>query len=304
MHGRLSGSGKVGGAVNIANQTVLGLILGGVRGDKLAFVAQARVIASKASPEVAARIERMLDAAPATTMIVPSEMTKLVREVQPWTSRDDVVWSDREQALHDSIIAEHAARDLLLERGLPFRNRILLHGPSGTGKTTFAAAVAASLKLPLLEIPMDGVVESFLGASGANIRKVIEWACVRPAVVLLDEIDAIATARGKHSDHAEQSRMVTTLIVVLDQLRRAGLEQAVVVGTTNRADALDTAIWRRFDTQHEFGLPNRDQAGAIWRRIFVRAGLEAPAPPDLMNPAAVESAAFDVARAMLLEKAR
>jgi SpoVK/Ycf46/Vps4 family AAA+-type ATPase len=158
----------------------------------------------------------------------------------------------------------------------------------------------------MLEIPMDALVESFLGASSANIRKAVEWAAARPAVILLDEVDAIATERGRHGDHAEQSRMVTTLIVVLDQLRRRELEQAIIVATTNRLAALDNAILRRFDTHHEFRLPSDDDAREIWRRVFVRADLEAPAftLPGQLSPAAIESAAIDIARSLLLEQAR
>jgi SpoVK/Ycf46/Vps4 family AAA+-type ATPase len=292
--------------MNIHNDTLCALIQFGLRGDKKALIAHAKVAAAKAPPQLADRIERMINEAPSlTTLLIPGEITKLVREVQPWTSKSDVVWSDREQALYDSVIAEHAAKDLLMARGLPYRCRLLLHGPSGTGKTTFAAALAASLNLPLLEIPMDALVDSYLGVSSANIRKVLEWTVARPAIVLLDEIDAIATERGRHGDHAEQARMVTTLIAVLDQLRRGGLEQAILVATTNRVDALDVAIQRRFDTKHEFRPPSVADACKIWRRIFTRAGLEAPAAPAyLSNPAAIESAAIDVARSMLLEQAR
>lgn len=290
--------------MNIRGETLLSLVQSGMRGDRSAFVAQAKIAAGKAPPDIADRIERTLQSAPSVTMLVPSELTKIVREIQPWTSKDELVWSGRERGLHDSIVAEYAARDLLAERGLPIRSRVLLHGESGTGKSAFVSALSASLGLPLLEIPMDSLVESFLGASSANIRKVLEWTIARPSVVWLDEIDAIATARGKHSDHAEQSRMVTTLIVVLDQLRRTGLERAIVVATTNRADALDRAIWRRFDIKQELELPTLEKAEEIWHRVFRRAGLEAPMPCRLRNPAEIESLAIEVARDRILEQSQ
>jgi AAA+ superfamily predicted ATPase len=151
------------------------------------------------------------------------------------------------------VINEFRNRDKLDKYGLEVLNKVLISGPPGVGKTWTAMAIAGELNLELVFVRWDTVVSSYLGSTGANIRRVFEVANERPVVIFLDEFDAAGKERGggKDLEVGEMSRVVINLLQNIDMFP----PESVLIAATNHGHLLDTAIWRRF-TVVNMELPN------------------------------------------------
>lgn len=139
--------------------------------------------------------------------------------------------------------------------GVPRRNRILLYGPPGCGKTSVAAAFATDLGLPLAVTRVDSLMSSYLGETAANLRTLFDFAGSVPCVLLLDEFDTIGKLRADPSDHGELRRVVNSVL----QLIETYSGPSIVIAATNSPDILDAALWRRFDAVLELPLPTTEQ---------------------------------------------
>lgn len=141
------------------------------------------------------------------------------------------------------IEKEYAARERLGAYGLRPRKTILLYGPPGCGKSLGAKRLAWNVGLPLLKVRFDALISSYFGESASNLRTVFETAKERPCVLLLDECDFIARSRTTSKDIGEASRIVNSLLTLMEEYDAPGL----LVATTNIEDSLDSALFRRFD---------------------------------------------------------
>lgn len=150
------------------------------------------------------------------------------------------------------IEQEYAARQRLAKHGMTPRRKILLYGPPGCGKTLGAKRLAWNLGLPLMKVRFDSLVSSYFGESSSNLRNVFDASAANPCVLLLDECDFVARSRNQANDIGEASRIVNTMLLLLDEYESPGL----FVATTNVADQLDTAIFRRFDEAFEVPPPS------------------------------------------------
>lgn len=149
------------------------------------------------------------------------------------------------------IEKEFAARERLGAYGLRARKTILLYGPPGCGKSLGAKRLAWNVGLPLMKIRFDALISSYFGESAANLRAVFEAAKDSPCVLLLDECDFIARSRVGSRDIGEAARIVNTLLQLMEEYDAPGL----LVATTNIADSLDPALFRRFDDAFLVPLP-------------------------------------------------
>jgi transitional endoplasmic reticulum ATPase len=135
---------------------------------------------------------------------------------------------------------------------------VLLHGPPGTGKTLIARAVANEVDAYFDTISGPEIVSKYKGESEERLREAFERAEANsPAILFIDEIDSIAGSRDEDADM--ENRVVAQLLTLMDGLEERG--NVVVIGATNRVDAVDEALRRggRFDREIEVGVP--DEAG-------------------------------------------
>jgi hypothetical protein len=120
-------------------------------------------------------------------------------------------------ACHE-LIEEHGHIEVLRAHALEPRHRVLVVGPPGNGKTSLAEALAEALYLPLVRIRYEAVVGSFLGETAARLAKVFDFARTRRCVLFLDEFDAIAKERGDEHETGEIKRVVSSLLLLVDEL--------------------------------------------------------------------------------------
>jgi len=138
---------------------------------------------------------------------------------------------------------------------------LILHGPPGTGKTLLAKAVASESEANFVHINGPEIMSKFYGESEQKLRKIFEEAEENaPSIIFIDELDAIAPKREDVQGEVER-RVVAQLLATMDGLKSRG--QVVVIGATNRVNALDPALRRpgRFDRELEIGVP--DETGRL-----------------------------------------
>ena len=135
---------------------------------------------------------------------------------------------------------------------------VLLHGPPGTGKTLLAKAVANETEANFYSISGPEIMSKFYGESEERLREIFREAEENaPSIIFIDEIDAIAPKREEVHGEVER-RVVAQLLALMDGLKSRG--RVVVIGATNRPNALDPALRRpgRFDREIEIGVPDRN----------------------------------------------
>ena len=135
---------------------------------------------------------------------------------------------------------------------------VLLHGPPGTGKTLLAKAVASETEANFILLNGPEVMSKFYGESEKKIRDIFEEAeKTAPAIIFIDEIDAIAPKREDVTGEVER-RVVSQLLTMMDGLKSRG--KVVVIGATNRVNSLDPALRRpgRFDRELEINVPGKE----------------------------------------------
>jgi transitional endoplasmic reticulum ATPase len=142
-------------------------------------------------------------------------------------------------------------------------NGVLLYGPPGTGKTLIARAVATETDAHFIAVNGPEIIHKFYGESEAKLRGIFEEAASRtPAIIFIDEIDAIAPKRTEVSGEVEK-RVVGQLLVLMDGLKKR--KNVVVIGATNIPDSIDPALRRpgRFDREISINVPNKEGRAEI-----------------------------------------
>jgi len=143
--------------------------------------------------------------------------------------------------------------ELLRSHNIEPRNRVLLEGAPGNGKTSLAEAIAAESMLPFYAVRYEGIVSSFLGETAGRIDQVFEFARTRRCVLFFDEFDTIAKERADEHETGEIKRVVSTLLLQIDRLP----SHVIVVAATNHGELLDRAAWRRFQLRLALQPPSR-----------------------------------------------
>ncbi|AMD21894.1 HFR039Cp [Eremothecium sinecaudum] len=156
---------------------------------------------------------------------------------------------------------------------------ILLHGPPGCGKTSIANALAGELQVPFISISAPSVVSGMSGESEKKIRELFEEAkSLAPCLVFFDEIDAITPKRDGGAQREMERRIVAQLLTSMDELsfEKTGGKPIIVIGATNRPDALDAALRRagRFDREICLNVPNETSRIHILKKLTSRLKID------------------------------
>lgn len=201
------------------------------------------------------------------------------------------------------LIEEHHRAELLRSYGLEPRNRVLLVGPPGNGKTSLAEAVAGALMVPLIVVRYEGIIGSFLGETASRLQHVFDYARTRQCVLFFDEFDTVGKERGDTHETGEIKRVVSSLLMQIDDLP----SHVVVVTATNHPELLDRAVWRRFQLRLVLPRPTFEQT-VQWLERFEeslgeRLGVPLAATAERLgksNFAELEEFATDIRRRYIL----
>ncbi|KAK6203042.1 AAA+-type ATPase [Scheffersomyces amazonensis] len=161
--------------------------------------------------------------------------------------------------------------NLFSEFGISPPRGILLHGPPGTGKTMLLRCVANESNAHVLTVNGPSIVSKYLGETENAIRDIfIEARKFQPSIIFMDEIDSLVPSRNSDDSGETESRVVATLLTMMDGLGDSG--RIVVVGATNRPNSIDAALRRpgRFDQEVEIGIPDVDARLEILLKLFTK----------------------------------
>lgn len=263
------------------------LVKSASNGDQLAFRKCAEALIqdekSKGHRILAERLVKSLlpsvttPARPAATSINGNggQHKDLIYETSPQRSLDRLVLPDSLKNQVKEIVEEQHRSDLLHAHNLRARNRVLLAGPPGNGKTSLAEAIAYELMYPLLVVRYETLVGSYLGETSSRLKNLLDYAKTQRCVLFFDEFETLGKERGDTHETGEIKRVVSSLLLQIDDLP----DYVVVVAASNHPELLDRAVWRRFQIRVELPLPSRRQLTSfiedISRRCEVNFGFAA-----------------------------
>ena len=195
--------------------------------------------------------------------------SRAVESIVPRRTFHDVILPESTRRSLDQALAQVTSHDLIFNRwGLGQRHPTGLSlafnfaGPSGTGKTICAEAIAHTLGRRLLVVRYAELESMWMGETPKNVAAVFRLARQEQAVLFFDEADAIATRRSTSVDHGFQRESNTVVNVLLQELERFN---GVVIFATNLAANFDPAFERRIRTHVPFEMPGVDEREQIWR---------------------------------------
>jgi len=193
-----------------------------------------------------------------TEVQVSEEVVKEVpKGIQRVTYEDIGGLQDEIQKVREIIELPLRHPELFVRLGVEAPKGVLLHGPPGTGKTLLAKAVANESSANFYTIGGPEIISKFYGESEERLREIFKQAQENaPSIIMIDEIDSIAPKREEVTGDVEK-RVVAQLLSLMDGMQARG--KVVVIGITNRVNALDPALRRpgRFDREIEIGVPGR-----------------------------------------------
>jgi SpoVK/Ycf46/Vps4 family AAA+-type ATPase len=227
----------------------------------------------------------------------------LVHEITPRRNISELVLNSTVRSAIDELVQEHHRADLLRSYNLQPRNRLLLTGNPGNGKTSLAEALASALMVPFVIARYDGLITSYLGETATRLRRLFEFAHTRRCVLFFDEFDTLGKERGDIHETGEIKRVVSSLLLQIDDLP----PHVVVVCATNHPELLDRAVWRRFQLKLKLDPPDKKQIEEYFslaaKRLNFSLGLTPRVLADKLAGASysdLEGFTSDVARAYVL----
>ncbi len=191
-----------------------------------------------------------------------------IQELIPRRRIEDLVLPPRTLEAVTQLIAEQMRADVLRAHSLQPRHKLLLVGPPGNGKTSLAEAIAESLAVPFFVVRYDAIIGSFLGETATRLRRVFDYARTTPCVLFFDEFDAVGKERGDLHETGEIKRVVTSLLMQIDDLP----SYTTIIAATNHEELLDRAAWRRFELKVNLPQPSEKELTEFVCRFFAEFG--------------------------------
>ena len=229
----------------------------------------------------------------------------LVAEIVPTRCIEELILPGEAEETVRELVAEQHRADLLRSYNLEPRNRVLLVGTPGNGKTTLAETIAHALNVPMLVVRYEAVIGSYLGETAQRISRLFEHAGSRRCVLFFDEFDSVGKERGDLHETGEIKRVVSSLLLQIDALP----SYVVAVAATNHPELLDRAVWRRFQIRLELPAPSIEQIEAWFRDFVKRHGMRLGVSPRRLATrlsgvsfAEVEDFGLDVLRNIVMER--
>lgn len=189
-----------------------------------------------------------------TATAVAPVVNNFLQEVSVRKSFDDIILPDEVKKIVKLFVEEQLRSDLLRSYTLEPRHKIMLVGKPGTGKTSFAEALAERLMVPLYMVRYDALIGSYLGETAMRLRQLFDFVSTRKCILFFDEFDTIGKERGDSHELGEIKRVVSSLLLMTDSLP----SYTIVIGASNHPELLDRAVWRRFQLRVELPMPNKD----------------------------------------------
>lgn len=267
---------------------LLSLVRAGAKGDQVTFrkAIEALVVEERAkqhhilADRLAAHLAQNGSAPSAPVSGAPrnGHAENFFHEIEPHRRLQELILPAVVESACKELMEEQARCDLLRAHNLEPRNRILLAGPPGNGKTSLAEALATEMAVPLLVVRYEGVIASYLGETAVRLAKLFDQVRPRRCVLFLDEFDVVGKERGDIHETGEIKRVVSSLLLQVDALP----SHVVVVTATNHPELLDRAVWRRFQLRLDLPNPTPTQAEEWFKRFEGRLGVRMG-----LSPAAV-----------------
>ena len=185
----------------------------------------------------------------------------LFTEKTPKKRLDHLILPDSVRSVCQDLITEQNRADLLRSYGIEPRNKLLLIGPPGNGKTSLSEAIAESLMVPLLTVRYESIIGSYLGETASRLSKLFEYAKARECVLFFDEFETLGKERGDIHETGEIKRVVSSLLLQIDALP----SYVIAIAATNHDTLLDKAAWRRFQVRLEIPKPSRRNLEEYYR---------------------------------------
>ena len=229
-------------------------------------------------------------------IVISEDFTKALREVTPSGMREvfienpDVKWdevgglAEVKRELMEAVEWPMKYPELYEKLGHKMPRGILLHGPSGTGKTLMAKAVATQSEANFVSVRGPELLSKWVGESERGIREIFKRARQSaPCVIFFDEIDSIAPIRGAGGETVVTERVVSQLLTELDGMEN--MHGVVVLAATNRADMIDPALLRpgRFDKIIQIPLPDKESRKSILAINCEDIPIADPKSPDKID---------------------
>lgn len=199
--------------------------------------------------------KKSLDNLPVSIASSVKDSTGLLTTSHPKLRFNDLIVSPNVKIRLERLVKEQKHFSTLKNHGLSPRKKLLLAGKPGTGKTFTASILAGELNFPLFEVRLDAVITKYLGESSTKLRQIFDAIRDVRGVYFFDEFDALGSNRGSNNDVGEARRILNSFLQMIEQ----DDSNSVIVCATNHIEALDHALFRRFDDVIHYELPSDNE---------------------------------------------